>query len=50
MKKRSGLAMLLVVPALALGASGGGDSDKDKITKLVKNTANDPATICDHAT
>ncbi len=49
MKKRSGVALLFVVPALALGACGG-DSDKDKITSLIDDVNKDPATLCDNAT
>ncbi len=49
MKKRSGLALLIVVPALALGACGG-KSDEDKITSLMEDVGTDPATLCDHAT
>jgi hypothetical protein len=40
--------MLLVVPALALAACGGGTSDNDKITKIIIDGGKDPVTICDH--
>ncbi len=50
MKKPSGLALLLVVPAFALGACGGGGSDKDKVKSLIENVSKDPANLCDHAT
>jgi len=50
MMKRPGLALLVVVPALSLGACGGGDSDKDKISSLVEDIGKDPAKLCDHAT
>lgn len=49
MKKRSGVALLFLVPALALGACGG-DSDKDEITKLIKDVNNDAVKLCDNAT
>ncbi len=49
MKKRSGATLLFVVPALALGACGG-DSDKDKITSLIKDVNNDAVKLCDNAT
>jgi hypothetical protein len=42
------LAGLLVLPPLALAACGGGSSDKDDITKIIKDGGKDPATICDH--
>ena len=40
--------MLLVVPALALAACGGGSSDNDKITDIIIDGGKDPVTICDH--
>ena len=50
MKKRSGLALFLAVPVLALGAcGGGGNSDKDKITSIIEGIGKDPASLCDHA-
>jgi len=49
MEKRSGLALLLVVPALALGACGG-DSDKEKITTIIEDVGDEPAKVCEHAT
>jgi hypothetical protein len=42
--------MLLVVPAMALAACGGGSSDKDKITDIIKDGGKDPASLCDHLT
>src|SRR5689334_14731576 len=49
------IALLLTIPALALGACGGGDdveadisSDTDLITGIVEEVATDPAKICDH--
>lgn len=43
------LATLAVVPLTFLAAcGGGGSSDKDKITKIIKDGGKDPATICDH--
>jgi hypothetical protein len=47
---RRTLALLLLAPAFALGACGGGDSDADKITSLVKSVDKDPPSLCDHAT
>lgn len=44
----SRLLAALVVPALALGACGDGTTDADAITKIVRDGARDPATICDH--
>lgn len=39
----------LAVPALTLAACGSsGDSDKDKITSIVKDVGKDPSAICDH--
>jgi hypothetical protein len=40
--------MLLVVPALALAACGGGTSDNDKITNIITSVGKDPVKICDH--
>jgi hypothetical protein len=43
------LATLAVVPLTFLAAcGGGGSSDKDQITKIIKDGGKDPATICDH--
>ncbi len=39
---------LLAVPILALSACGGGKSDKDKITDIIKQGGKDPSTICKH--
>jgi hypothetical protein len=50
MFKPRGLALLLVVPALALGACGGGDSDEDDIKGIINDVSDEPASICDHAT
>ena len=47
---RRALALLLLAPALALGACGGGNSDSDKITDLVKSVDKDPSKLCDNAT
>ncbi|MCW2992156.1 MAG: hypothetical protein JWM73_2750 [Solirubrobacterales bacterium] len=47
---RRTLALLLLAPAFALGACGGGKSDKDKITDIVKSVDKDSSTLCDHAT
>ncbi|WP_354698761.1 hypothetical protein DSM112329_04454 [Paraconexibacter sp. AEG42_29] len=46
------LYALLVVPTLTLAAcgGGGGDSDEDQIRSIIKDGANDPASICDHVT
>jgi hypothetical protein len=43
------LAILLAVPALALGACGG-SSDEDDIKDIIQGVAKDSSTICDHAT
>lgn len=50
---RRALALLLVVPAVVLGACGGTsdkDSDKDAITKILRDTSQDATTVCDHVT
>ncbi|MFL5845023.1 MAG: hypothetical protein ACJ762_10045 [Solirubrobacteraceae bacterium] len=47
---RRALALLLLAPAFALGACGGGDSDSDKITDIVKSVDKDPSALCDNAT
>ncbi len=39
---------LFAVPVLALAACGGGKSDKDKITDIIKQGGKDPSTICKH--
>lgn len=43
-------AVLLTIPALALGACGGDDisSDEDLISGIVEEVSTDPAAICDH--
>lgn len=43
-------AVALAAIAVVLAGCGGATSDKDKITKIVKDGAKDPATICDHVT
>ncbi len=49
MSHSRGLLCLLTVPALTLAAcGGGGDSDKDKLTSIIKEGGKNPATICDH--
>lgn len=40
--------MMLVVPALALAACGGGSSDEDQMTDIIIKGGKDPVTICDH--
>ncbi|HEY8637933.1 MAG TPA: hypothetical protein VIL64_01735 [Solirubrobacteraceae bacterium] len=40
------LASVAVVPALALSACGGGGSDKDKITSIVKDVGKNPSNLC----
>lgn len=44
------LATLTVVPLTFLAAcgGGGGNSDSDQITKIIKDGGKDPTTICDH--
>ena len=42
------LAVLALLPALALGACGG-SSDEDKIIDVIQDVAKDSATICDNA-
>jgi hypothetical protein len=53
-KARTTTALLLTIPALALGACGGSDSDsnsdEDKITSVIESVAADPVAICDHVT
>jgi ABC-type glycerol-3-phosphate transport system substrate-binding protein len=41
-------AAVLGTSALALAACGGGSSDKDQLTDLIKKVGNDPAYLCDH--
>ena len=44
------LSLVLVLPALALGACGGdGDGDEDKIKDVIQGVARDAATLCDNA-
>lgn len=43
------LALLLVTPALALGACGGGGGDEGDIKDVVQDVAKDSSTICEHA-
>lgn len=45
---RRTLALLVLSPALALGACGG-SSDEDKIKGVIQDVAKNSATICDHA-
>jgi hypothetical protein len=47
MKRRA--ALLLALPTLAFAACGG-DSDEDKITKVIKDGSSDAASICRNAT
>lgn len=47
---RRAIAPLLLSPALALGACGGGSSDRDAIEAVIQDVARDSATICEHAT
>lgn len=53
-KARTTTALLLTLPALALGACGGSDSDsnsdEDQITSMIETVAADPVAICDHVT
>lgn len=53
-KARTTTALLLTIPALALGACGGSDSDadsdEDQITTVIEAVAADPVAICDHVT
>src|SRR4051794_40479785 len=45
------LPLMIVLPALALGACGSsGSSDEDKIKDIVKSVDKDPAALCDQAT
>jgi hypothetical protein len=44
------LATLLVVPALALAACGGGSSDVSQIKDLIKKVADDSSQACTHLT
>ena len=46
---RTRIALLLAVPTLALAACGG-DSDEDKITKIVNDGNENAVTICENAT
>lgn len=41
---------LLAVPAVALSACGGGKSDKDKLTDIIKEGGKTPSSVCDHVT
>ena len=43
------LALLLTLPTLALGACGG-DSDEDKIEKIINDGSENAASICENAT
>lgn len=51
-KARTTTALLLTIPALALGACGGSDSDsnsdEDQITTVIEAVAADPLAVCDH--
>ena len=47
MKRR--IALLLAVPTLAFAACGG-DSDEDKIEKIINDGSSDAASICRNAT
>lgn len=53
-KARTTTALLLTIPALALGACGGSDSDsnsdEDQITSVIEAIAADPVAICDNVT
>jgi hypothetical protein len=54
LKTRTATALLLAIPALALGACGGSDSDKDansdeaQITTIVDAVSADPSALCRH--
>ncbi len=45
---RASSLSLLAIPVLALSACGGGSSDKDKITNIIKDGGKDPSTVCGH--
>lgn len=45
---RHALTVLLIAPAIALAACGGG-SDSDKIKDVIQDVAKDSSAICDHA-
>lgn len=45
---RHALTVLLIAPAIALAACGGG-SDSDKIKGVIQDVAKDSSAICDHA-
>ena len=47
--RRNRLALLLALPALALGACGG-DSDEDQIKDIINDVSENAATICDKST
>jgi hypothetical protein len=50
MSRQHRFLSLLAVPAVTLAACGGGDgdSDKDKLTKIINDGGTNPASICDH--
>jgi hypothetical protein len=41
---------MLLVPALALGACGGGDDAEDQIRGIIDDVSKKPATLCENAT
>jgi hypothetical protein len=46
MRKSMPLLGATALSSLALAACGGGNSDSDKITKVVKDVGKDPSTLC----
>ncbi|WP_354698612.1 hypothetical protein DSM112329_04298 [Paraconexibacter sp. AEG42_29] len=49
MHRRKSLFALLAVPMVTLAAcGGGGDSDEDKITSVINDVKDNPASLCDH--